>query len=117
MNQVTSASLRYPLSVFNKNSTLKSKKVLLRYRQTTSGVPSRVATALMLVFFQTIHLHCQSRLYPSFVEYESDWTGTMREGGKKRGGEKRKQAFEGRIRPAQSVFCGLNLIEPAQTDI
>ena len=26
MNQVTSASLRYPLSVFNKNSTLKEGK-------------------------------------------------------------------------------------------
>ena len=28
MNQVTSASLRYPLSVFNKNSTLKSADIL-----------------------------------------------------------------------------------------
>jgi len=26
VNQVTSASLRYPLSVFNKNSTLKEEK-------------------------------------------------------------------------------------------
>jgi len=36
VNQVTSASLRYPLSVFNKNSTLKEGKKEGKRKPTTS---------------------------------------------------------------------------------
>jgi len=33
VNQVTPASLRYPLSVFNKNSTLKNKSRCVKYQE------------------------------------------------------------------------------------
>jgi len=36
VNQVTSASLRYPLSVFNKNSTLTEVSIFLLFRRHTN---------------------------------------------------------------------------------
>ena len=50
MNKVTSASLRYPLSVFNKNSTLKPA-VLITTKGDESPGSSRMGVIGALVIF------------------------------------------------------------------
>ena len=54
MNQVTSASLRYPLSVFNKNSTLKLENDLETNNNQTNVLDFTMRT---LVMHTHIHTH------------------------------------------------------------